>query len=83
MNKQFERNTHLLSSTSTWQISTHLDFDDYPLENLLVDPENDQFIVVSLVFQPRILAGSMLIYWRVHQSYVIPYHHISTIINNH
>ena len=25
----------------------------YPLENLLVDHEVDQFIVVSLVFQPR------------------------------
>ena len=37
----------------------------YPLENLLVDPENDQFIVVSLVFQPRQLPGSKLIYQRV------------------
>ena len=30
-----------------------------------LDPENDQFSLWKLVFQPRQLAGSMLIYWRV------------------
>ena len=29
-----------------------------------IDPENNQFLMVPLIFQPRQMAGSMLIYWR-------------------
>ena len=35
----------------------------YPLVNKQFDPENHLFLLVSLIFQPRFLAGSLLIYW--------------------
>ena len=38
--------------------------------NKQLDPENSQFLMVSLVFQPRQLPGSMLIYWRVYVFFV-------------
>ena len=46
---------------------THQENDSYPLVNKLVDPENHQCLMETLVFQPRQLPGSMLIYQRVFQ----------------
>ena len=36
-----------------------------PLVNQQLDPENRPFLMVSLIFQPRWLPGSVLIYWRL------------------